>query len=71
MITPLDLLLSLVAGLSLAINAALYHLLKKSKKQRPLSRSAEELMHDLTAGVALVRIERVDPGDVFLRSPRT
>ena len=37
---------------------------------RQLTVTAEELLHDLTAGAAVVRIERVNPADLWLRSPR-
>ncbi len=42
-----------------------------SKRPRGDDRSASELLNDLTAyGNALVRIERIAPQDVLLRSPR-
>ncbi len=41
------------------------------KKTPPLSVSAQELLHDLLRGSALVRIERISPADVLLRSPKT
>lgn len=43
-----------------------------NKKRKPVNdRTASDLLHDLTAyGNALVRIERVAPTDVLLRSPR-
>lgn len=49
--------------------------LRKAKKA-PVPRetrtiTAEEILHDLTGGVALIKIERIDPSDVFLQSPRT
>lgn len=31
---------------------------------------AKQILHDLTRGEALVRIRRVDPEDVVIRSPR-
>jgi hypothetical protein len=41
------------------------------KPQKQNDRTASDLLHDLTAyGNALVRIERVAPTDVLLRSPR-
>ncbi len=44
-----------------------------AQKKRPApTLSAEEILHDLTAsGRALIRIERINEADVFLRSPRT
>jgi hypothetical protein len=42
-----------------------------SKRPRPNDKTASELLHDLTAyGNAIVRIERIAPQDVLLRSPR-
>ncbi|MES3012639.1 MAG: hypothetical protein V4750_02780 [Pseudomonadota bacterium] len=57
---------------SLSGNAFLYILLSKSYKKPVETRTltAEALLHDLTEGSALVRVERINPNDVFLRSPR-
>ncbi len=41
-----------------------------AKKALPPSIAAAEILHDLTRGSALVRIERINPVDVLLRSPR-
>ncbi len=71
MITPVDLVFGLFAGFSLAANLAQYFLSKRSNKKRPLSISAEEIVHDLTRGIAVVRIERISQEDLFLRSPRS
>ncbi len=38
--------------------------------KRPKSVEAEELLHDLTRGVAIVRISPMNPDELFLRSPR-
>jgi Zn-dependent protease with chaperone function len=56
--------------ISVAANIfAVFKLSRKSEKQN--DRTASELLHDLTAyGNALVRIERIAPTDVLLRSPR-
>ena len=45
--------------------------LEAAVKTPPLSVSAEEILHDLTCGQSLVRIERINPGNVLLRSPRS
>jgi len=43
----------------------------KKKPPQMNDRTASELLHDLTAyGNALIRIERIAPSDVLLRSPR-
>ncbi len=44
--------------------------MEKARKAPAPSLTAEALIHDLTSGAALVRIERLNPADVFLRSPR-
>ncbi len=71
------LVLSLLLGMSCALNVwgALY--LKKfqsqvdAAKKRPApTLTAEELIHDLTRGPAVVRIERIDSTELFMRSPR-
>ena len=59
-------------ALSLAGNVLLGVLLRKSRKKpvEKLTVTAEALLHDLTSGSAVVRIERLNPADLFLRSPR-
>lgn len=46
--------------------------LQKELSTRKLKNSyeVEELLHDLTAGKALIEIKRVAPSSFFLRSPR-
>jgi hypothetical protein len=61
--------------LSIIINAllvfGLIHFRQLSKTKRVESIEAVELLHDLTAhGKMLVKVSRVDPNDVLLRSPR-
>jgi len=58
--------------LSLVLNIALIIRCKHLKKHPPAKQTydATALMHDITAGAALVRIVRVNPGDVFVRSPK-
>lgn len=63
--------LAVVSGflvLSLGLNAFLFFKSKSPKPQQTYD--VRELLHDLTLGGALVQIKRVDPNDVFLRSPR-
>lgn len=43
---------------------------KRRQKSRRDSREAEELLLDLLAGESLIKISRISPTDVFLRSPR-
>lgn len=54
---------------------ALFSYLFSQKKIQRLTRlpnmTAEEILHDLTrSGTSLIKIERVSPEDIFLRSPR-
>jgi hypothetical protein len=61
-----------ILALSLILNAALLFLYLKEtnqKKSRKDTREAEELLADILQGDALVRITRISPADVFLRSP--
>jgi hypothetical protein len=71
----LNLALSVLAAASLSLNFYLFYKLRSQKNQlkrvqevKP-SYEAEQLMHDLTSGVAVVKITRISPGDIFLRSP--
>ena len=40
------------------------------KPEKVDSYEVQELLHDLTAGKALIEIKRIAPSSVFLRSPR-
>jgi hypothetical protein len=65
--------LSVIIALLVATNATLfYFLLRKSPIQtKRMDVTAQQLINDLTAtGNALVRLERIAPSDVFLRSPK-
>lgn len=53
--------------LSLGLNA---YLLSQKKKPVPTSYEASALLRDLLSGEALVKISRIAPEDIFLRSPR-
>lgn len=66
------LVVSLVAlSLSLAANAMQAKRYRESKKKPVPTTSAEDLLHDLTRrGFAVLRVEVVDPDNLFLRSPR-
>lgn len=65
--SPLETLL----GFSIAANAFMTFLLYKKKTRKTESYEVKQLLHDLTAGAGLVRVERVDPADVFIRNTRT
>lgn len=66
MILEFSLCFSLVANVVLA-----FFLTRASKRPKKVeSYDCRQLLHDLTAGQALVKIERIAPADVFIRSPR-
>lgn len=58
----------------IAITSAIFlaYLLKKAhKKPRPtLTMTAEDILHDLSRGPAIIRVERLDRDNLILRSPR-
>lgn len=49
---------------------ALRRELEAAQKAPALTLEAESLLHDLTRGPAIVRIEVIDPKHLLLRSPR-
>lgn len=55
---------------SIGANAWLYLKLRKAKTETKYTYDAQALLRDLLAGQALLRIERIAPEQVFLRSPR-
>lgn len=62
---------TLLLGVSLISNAALAWLLFHPKsKLKTQSYDVRELMRDLSRGGALIKMTRVNPEDVLLRSPR-
>lgn len=61
--------LSILLALSIAGNV-FFILRPKSRTRRENDRTAEELLADLLRGTAIVRIDRIAPSDVLLRSPR-
>lgn len=68
-----DLYLQVTCSISLIFNLILIFLYLKSRKQKNKindSRDLQEFMLDLMKGDGLVRVTRVNPSDIFLRSPR-
>ncbi len=67
----MELAVGILALLCLCLITSNYYFYQKytaAKKAPAHSISAEEILHDLTAhGVALVKVERIDPLDVMLR----
>ena len=62
-------LLAIPLGVSLILNAYQYR--RRSKKPpREEAYEATQLLNDLTSGSALVKVSRVDPSTVFIRSVR-
>jgi hypothetical protein len=66
----LNALLFIFCMLSLLANAAQAWLYIRQKRQKPLTTDAHELLADLMRGGALIRVVRIAPEDVILRSPR-
>jgi hypothetical protein len=68
----LTILLPSVLACALAASAALnFHFYRKlANPKRPESYELQQFLHDLTAGSGLVRVIRVSPVDVMIRSPR-
>lgn len=62
--------LATLLGLSLAANAALALKLSQFKKHQKYTYDARQLVHDLTVSSAIVEIKRIDPAQIFLRSPK-
>lgn len=59
------------ALLIVSIGANVLFALKiREKSKKVESYEVTQLLHDLTGGNAIVRIERIAPSDVLLRSPR-
>lgn len=56
---------------SIILNAALIIKFTKQSKSPPKSLELQDFISDLSRGEGLIRMSRVDPADVILRSPRT
>ncbi len=54
-------------------NIGLLYLLRKAYNKPPkaLTVTAEALLHDLSSGPAIIRVERIDRENLLLRSPRS
>lgn len=61
--------LSMLLILSLLSNLYLLHRLRL-KPKKELDLDARQLLHDLSAGAALIRVIPLDPQGLFYRSPR-
>lgn len=55
---------------SVILNAILFYNLKTKSKGAPKSMELKEFLSDLASGDGLIRVTRVDPSDVLIRSPR-
>jgi len=60
----------LLFAASLGLNAFTLYKLKTDKPKRAESYDAKALLRDLLNGDSLIRITRIAPEDVFLRSPK-
>jgi len=68
-----DSVLTTIASASIILNLILLYLSFRYKKQKHKikdSRELQEFMLDLMRGDGLVKVTRVNPSDIFLRSPR-
>jgi hypothetical protein len=63
----MTIVLAVILFISLCTNAYMAFKLKSSKKTPTPTYTAEELIHDLTNGPAVVKIERINPGNIFIR----
>lgn len=63
-------ILALVLSLSVIFNLVLAYLNWFKKKPKPLTKDAQELLHDLTEGRTILKIDVLDPAGLFYRSPR-
>jgi hypothetical protein len=57
--------------ISLVANFYLFRKIKSAKPKLTQSIEVRDLLRDLVTGPALIKIERVDPGSVFIHSPRS
>lgn len=56
--------------ISLVTNAYLTYRLRRQKQTLRDTYDVQMLLHDLTAGTGIVKIERIAPANVLLRAPR-
>jgi len=69
-LSPIEYVLLALLLASVALNAVLVSH-RKLKQKSELTQDAAMVLNDLTrSGQTLVRISRIDPDDMFLRSPR-
>lgn len=65
----MDQVVNYLLGASLVLNVGLAYFLRQ-KRQRPLTTDAKQLLHELTTGGAVVKVEVLDTSALFYRSPR-
>jgi hypothetical protein len=64
-------IITLSVILIVSLGANVYQYTKKPKPTKDnLSIEAEAILHDLSRGPALIKVTRVDPSHIMLRSPR-
>lgn len=63
-------LLSVALFITNLITAILFYQFKLKIKQRPETLELQQFMLDLLQGSALVKVSRISPADIMLRSPR-
>jgi hypothetical protein len=57
--------------ISIQLNAFLYFKYKKSIKSPVPTKDAQALLSELAGGRAILKIDVINPEDIFLRSPRS
>lgn len=62
--------LTILVIISLNVNFYLLFKLKQATKSPQLSIDAQHLLHEITGGQAILKINVIDPGDILLKSPR-
>lgn len=60
-----------ITVLSVNLNCYLYFKLKQNVKTPQKTIDAQQLLHEITGGQAILRINVIDPGDILLKSPRS
>lgn len=60
----------LIVSLTLSLSINVFQFLTRKKPTKTEDYDVRALLHDLTNGAGLIRVERIAPTDFFLRSPR-
>ena len=66
----LELVLGQLLAVSVALNAFLAFRQRKKATAPPPSLELREFLADLASGAGVIRVTRLDPSDLMLRSPK-